>query len=110
VLYACQVATEFLITVFPAVVADRTVTGMNRCGPSSESSRSRYDPSGQSSVPNVSDGSQWVRTVLVGASRTDRGCRCPVTVPDCHTSRARSPLYQPIRYALTVNEGAVVDT
>src|SRR6516162_546077 len=100
----------FLITVFPAVLADRTVTGTNRWGPSSESRRSRYEPSGQPSVGTVSDGPQCVCTVLVGLTRVGLLCLCPGTVSDRHTSRARSPEYQPIRNAFTVNEREVVDT
>ena len=33
----------------------------------------------------------------------------PGTVADCHTRRAWSPWYQPIRNALTVNDRAVVE-
>jgi hypothetical protein len=91
------------------VAADRTVRGTNRCAPDSASSRSRYEPSGQPCVGTVSDGSQWASTVLVGLMRTGLRCRCPGTAADRHTSRARSPRYQPIRNALTVNERAVVD-
>src|SRR6516164_8565994 len=57
----------------------------------------------------VRDGSQRASTVLVGLITAGLLCLCPATVPDRHTSRARSPRYQPIRNALTVNERAVVD-
>ena len=57
----------------------------------------------------VRDGSQRASTVRAGLSTSGLRCRCPVTVPDRHTRRARSPAYQPIRNALTVNERAVVD-
>src|SRR5271165_6087830 len=57
----------------------------------------------------VSDGSQRASTVLVDSVSDGARCRLPRTVADFHTSRARSPPYQPIRNALTVKERAVVD-
>ena len=57
----------------------------------------------------MTDGSQRVSTVLAGLSTTGLFCLWPVTVPDRHTFLARSPPYQPIRNAVTVNERPVVD-
>src|ERR1035438_10031588 len=109
-LYACQVATPFLITTLPAVLADRTVTGTYRCAPESASSRSMYEPAGQAAGLSVSDGSQSVWTGLVGPMRAGSGWRCPGTRPDCQTLRAPAPPYQPIRNAVTRNPGDVVET
>ena len=47
--------------------------------------------------------------MLAGLRTTGLFCLWPVTVPDCHTFLARSPAYQPIRNAVTVNERPVVD-
>ena len=58
----------------------------------------------------VRDGSHLASTVLVGWMRSGWRCRCPFTVADFHSSRASSPLYQPIRKALTRNDRAVVET
>ena len=47
--------------------------------------------------------------MLTSAVTVGALCCRPGTLFDCHTSRAWSPLYQPIRNALTVNSRAVVD-
>ena len=68
-------ATQFLITTWPAVRGERTVTGTYRCAPESASSRSRYAPGGQSSVGTSADGSQSARTVLVEPTTLAPFCR-----------------------------------
>src|SRR5450631_1696246 len=98
------------MTTRPALLAERTVSGTYRCAPESASSRSRYEPSGQSWVGTVSDGPQSVVTVRVPGSTDAARCRRPGTLPDCQTSRARSPAYQPIRKASTRNDREVVET
>src|ERR1700734_2610373 len=51
-----------------------------------------------------------VCTVLVWSMKLAARCRCPLTGPDSQTFLARSPPYQPIRYATTLNSREVVDT
>src|SRR5215472_16697417 len=57
----------------------------------------------------VREGSQAASTVLVGWISSGWRCRRPRTVPECQTSLALAPPYQPIRNAFTRNERAVVD-
>src|ERR1700722_15490309 len=109
-LYACQVCTQALSTTLPAQDGDRTVTGTYRCAPDSAASLSRYAPAGQSSVGTRRSGSQSTATMLVPSDTVAVRCAPPRTVFDFHSRRAPCPWYQPSRYAVTVNERAVVDT
>jgi hypothetical protein len=58
----------------------------------------------------VSDGRQWVASMLVCGVRVGGGWRRPTTGWERQTRRAPFPPYQPIRNASTWNLGAVVDT